>query len=844
VTKKVDFDGTHLIISFSTNDRNDFADMLDSVKTNVSGRWFDKDNRVWKAPYSKKSIEFLKGMEFDFSERVEVRKKKSKKEKQRLLDIEQEIQAAYKSVVIDEWKLDKRIRNFQKEAVQFMEWRKGRAIVADEMGCIDGEAVISINRGGNGKKVKIKDAYARFKGISCRHNWDKEIKTYCRCLKEDLGIFGLNEVVDILYKGKREIIEIVLQSGKVLKLTPDHEVLGVGGQWKRIDSFSVGDSIVVNGGVVCKQCSGGENIITYKYSKFIGYCKPCMYKCLRTHKNDIEGIKKIKRKDGYVYLVGKGVRFHKRKGTSGVLEHVFIMENYLGRDIDFSKEEIHHINEIKDDNRIENLRVVSKSEHKHEHKAYARFGNFRHNNGNEIVIVPKEDVILEIRVRNEFIDVYDLVMDDPYRNFVVNGIVVHNCGKTCESLNYVRLHDEFKKILIVCPATLKINWSREIFTWTGCRDVHVFQGRTQTYIDCDRYRFFIINYDILQNWVDFILKLNFDIVIADEAHYLGNSKAIRTVSFREMCEKIDKVLFLSGTPIKNRPAEFYTMLSMVAPDVFSDQTAFLFRYCGPQHNGFGYSFKGATHQKELRELILPYMIRREKSEVLTELPGKIKNVIYLSSTAAEYKKYTNAVKNFKDILGYSSKNKLELQNNIEAVKQAAYEAKKSSVYKWIDDFLMSDQKLVVFAYHRKAIDELYEKYRDIAVRVYGGVSMQDRQKSIDSFQEKEEVKMFICQIKAAEGFNLTAASNVAILEFTWVPADHEQAVDRCDRIGQKFSVNVYYLIAENTIEDKLVKMLQKKKRIVSGLINGEEEDFISEEEIMKGVLEELVSGSK
>mgnify|MGYP001353069596 FL=1 len=158
---------------------------------------------------------------------------------------------------------------------------------------------------------------------------------------------------------------------------------------------------------------------------------------------------------------------------------------------------------------------------------------------------------------------------------------------------------------------------------------------------------------------------------------------------------------------------------------------------------------------------------------------------------------------------------------VEVLKQVAVKGKLNQVKEWIRDFLATDGKLVVFAIHRFVIDELMKEFKDIAVKVDGSVTGANRDKAVQAFQNDDNIRLFIGNINAAGvGLTLTAASSVAFIELPWSPALLDQAEDRCHRIGQKDTVNIYYLLGVDTIEERIVKMLDSKRKILDTVLDG------------------------
>jgi SWI/SNF-related matrix-associated actin-dependent regulator 1 of chromatin subfamily A len=255
--------------------------------------------------------------------------------------------------------------------------------------------------------------------------------------------------------------------------------------------------------------------------------------------------------------------------------------------------------------------------------------------------------------------------------------------------------------------------------------------------------------------------------------------------------------------------------------MFPNYIEYAQRYCDAKHNGFGWDFSGASNIEELHNKIHNrIMIRRVKKDVLKDLPDKIRSYIPIEINNSN--DYKNAESEFSEFAKYVNRShKVEIQNKTESLKQIAVDGKMEQSVQWIKDFLESDQKLVVFAWHKKVIDILMEIFKNVAVKVDGSITGDERQKAVDSFQNNPNIRLFIGNIKAAGvGITLTAASNVAFLELPWSPGDLDQAEDRCHRIGAKDTVNVYYLLAEGTIEEHIARMIDQKRKVVEGILDG------------------------
>ena len=403
-------------------------------------------------------------------------------------------------------------------------------------------------------------------------------------------------------------------------------------------------------------------------------------------------------------------------------------------------------------------------------------------------------------------------------------------GKTVQAIAWLQMHPEIERILIIVPASLKLNWKREIEAWMTNPDVEVVGG-TKPYAPSSN--IVIINYDILSAWLGTLIAWKPAAIVADEVQYVKSNKAQRTKAIKKLAKVTNHFIALSGTPIVNRPIEFFNAIQMIDPKLFPNYWQFTDRYCGRKHTGFGWNVNGASNTKELHETLkATIMIRRMKSEVLKELPDKTYSFFPLEMTTDGYKEYKSAETN---LLSWIKENKgresAERASNavvlaeIEVLKQLAVRAKMDHAIDWIEDFLDTGEKLVVFATHKFVIEQIMLHFGRKAVKIDGSVSGVHRQLAVDKFQNDAETRLFVGNIQAAGvGITLTAGSNVAFLELPWTPGALVQAEDRCHRIGQKNSVNIYYLLAENTIEERIAKLLDEKKEVLSRVLDGEEPD--------------------
>jgi SWI/SNF-related matrix-associated actin-dependent regulator of chromatin subfamily A-like protein 1 len=423
-------------------------------------------------------------------------------------------------------------------------------------------------------------------------------------------------------------------------------------------------------------------------------------------------------------------------------------------------------------------------------------------------------------------------------------------GKTIQALAWLQLHPDLRPAIIVVPASLKLNWAKETSIWMSNPNIEILSGTRPWKIAGD---IVIINYDILRDWIYPLQKIKAQVLITDECHLYKSNSAQRTKAVKRIAKGINHVIALSGTPIVNRPIEVFNALKIIDPNLFPDYWYFVKHFCNAKHNGFGWDFSGASHTDELHNLLTStVMIRRLKKDVLPELPSKAFSFVPIQ--LHNPKEYEAAERDF---IGYITETKgkvvadrmsnAEVLSQIEVLKQLAVKEKLPEAIEWIENFLESGEKLVVFANHRFVIDTLMEKFSHIdktrklidrVVKIDGSVSLTERQKAVSTFQTNPDCRLFIGNIKAAGvGITLTASSNVAFLELPWTPGDLTQAEDRCHRIGQKDSVNIHYLLAVDTIEEKIAKLLDNKRKVLDAVLDGKETE---QESLLSELLKEYI----
>ena len=430
----------------------------------------------------------------------------------------------------------------------------------------------------------------------------------------------------------------------------------------------------------------------------------------------------------------------------------------------------------------------------------------------------------------------------PWGRFQVHGVrfldrmngsalLADSCGlgKSWQTIGFLRLRPELRPALIICPSGVKYAWKQQLMEHSSL-ECEVAESKRPYPL---RGNIWVINYDILHDWAPWFLKQGIAQVVCDEAHRIGNLSAKRTIAARAIAKKAQRFIALSGTPVRNRPYEFFSMLNLIAPQVFPSIREYAYAYCGPRRVLGHWVFDGATRLEELHEKIKPFMLRRLKSEVMTELPVTNRQMIPVQIHMKEYIKARN------DFIAWLLQNKgadaarraqsAEKIVRMGHLKRLAAFGKLKAIKTWIEDFFLDnpDQKLLVFSVHREMTFNLEREFPN-ALKIIGGMTAAQKFQIVNEYQTNPEKSLLLGNIQAAgEGTTLTAGSTMAFTELSWVPAEHEQAEGRQNRIGQKSEhLDAFYFVATGTIEEDIVDILQSKSSVIGQIVDGRPEEHV------------------
>lgn len=421
-------------------------------------------------------------------------------------------------------------------------------------------------------------------------------------------------------------------------------------------------------------------------------------------------------------------------------------------------------------------------------------------------------------------------------------------GKTLISLSAVIGVNAFP-CLVIAPSSTKVNWQREWEKFSNVKAM-ILDSKNKdvwhNYFNMGVADVFITNYESLKKFfVDYMppkgkLRRSIDIrmnekinlfksVIVDESHRCKDTSTQQSKLTLRICQGKEYVYLLTGTPVVNKPIDLFPQLAIMNQHgKFGGRKGFLMRYCQGGN--------GAANLQELNyKLNLHCFFRREKKEVAKDLPEKQRQTILCDiTTRNEYNKAFNEFEAYLKESGCSDvdiarKMRGEIMVKMGALKRISALGKLNEVSEFIHEVNDSGEKLIVFCVLHAIVDELKKEFPH-AVTVTGRDSMDQKQQSIDSFQKDPNIKLIICNIKAAGvGITLTASSRVAFVEYPWTYADCVQCEDRAHRIGQKNNVMCTYFLGNKTIDEDLYKMIQNKRHTantITGATDKMEMNFV------------------
>lgn len=436
------------------------------------------------------------------------------------------------------------------------------------------------------------------------------------------------------------------------------------------------------------------------------------------------------------------------------------------------------------------------------------------------------------------------------------GLIAYDMGlgKSFIALNRAEI-SEYKKVLIICPAQLKTNWAREIKKLTG-KDCNFLAGSIPTDLDVkslleQRYKYNIINYDIIGKaikdkdggnktmlWVEIINLWQPDLVIMDEIHYIKNMESQRSIGVRAL--EIKRVIELSGTPLVNRIKELFPALNVISPTDFHNSNAFYAQFLSSD----GKSVKNLRH---LQEVLTGYMIRRQKKDVINDLPP-ITRIDWNAEQSEQGKKL------YKEILAglYTSLRNPKYQRDVSGILAEITRLKQNTsadkvratvdlAYLIQEEKEESESKTLIFSQFVETCREIAFTLGPDCLCITGEDSNEARYEAMDKFQKEDKYKFFVLSTKVgSEGITLTKAHNIIFNDLMWTPKDHMQAEARAyGRLNDMHGATSYYVIIPNTIDEWIYELIKKKLRLIEAVIDGTQNVAKENESIIGELINKL-----
>ncbi|KAH9766625.1 Chromatin remodeling factor18 [Citrus sinensis] len=399
-------------------------------------------------------------------------------------------------------------------------------------------------------------------------------------------------------------------------------------------------------------------------------------------------------------------------------------------------------------------------------------------------------------------------------------------ARWCKAIAVATCFRDVWPVLILTPSSLRLHWAAMIQQWLNIPPSEIVVVLSQlggsnrsgfTIVSSNTKRnipldglFNIISYDVVLKLQNILMSSNFKIVIADESHFLKNAQAKRTAATLPIIKKAQYALLLSGTPALSRPIELFKQLEALYPDVYKNVHEYGNRYC--KGGVFGI-YQGASNHEELHNLMkATVMIRRLKKDVLAQLPVKRRQQVFLDVAEKDMRQIYALFRELEVVKG-----KIKACKSEEEVQSLKF-TEKNLINKIYTD--SAEAKIpAVLDY----LETVIEKKKVHCIRIDGGTPPASRQALVTEFQEKDDVKAAVLSMKAGGvGLTLTAASTVIFAELSWTPGDLIQAEDRAHRIGQVSSVNVYYLLANDTVDDIIWDVVRSKLENLGQVLDGHE----------------------
>lgn len=462
--------------------------------------------------------------------------------------------------------------------------------------------------------------------------------------------------------------------------------------------------------------------------------------------------------------------------------------------------------------------------------------------GIEGALTPEEEQVCENLLNMKEMPVYDLPakFEGIPRDYQVTGYqwlrFLHEnrfgacladdmgLGKTLQTIMFLEsVIDQVDRVLIVCPVSILLNWKNEVEKFSTL-DVDIYYGEGRV-LDPTK-KITLTSYGVMkkESYTTFQDTM-LDILIMDEVQHLKNIRSQGATAARNLNSKFR--ICLTGTPVENDLSEFYNIMDLSIPGIWGDLT--LFR-----------SSSSKKSRLLARQTVRPFILRRTKDQVLTELPEKVENHVYLNFKDDEKENYLNTLSQIRQKITsvQTGRKYSEILKSLLKLRQLCLWQNNKTLQSTKIDFLMENleqlmeegHKVLVFSQFTTYLDHIQNKIRErswVFARIDGSQSMKKRQSEVERFQDGD-AQVFLISLKAGGvGLNLTAASYIFLMDPWWNPAVENQAIDRAHRIGQENKLTVYRPIIKDSVEEKVIVLQNAKKELFKDLMNSDDESFFS-----------------
>lgn len=410
---------------------------------------------------------------------------------------------------------------------------------------------------------------------------------------------------------------------------------------------------------------------------------------------------------------------------------------------------------------------------------------------------------------------YNIVMNNPERAAMLCD--PPGAGKTPQAIELLKKLQS-QKTLIICPASMKETWRREVINWTNgdlkCQVLNKMSDEINP--KCNA---LILSFALAARIPEKICRYHYDLLIVDESHYLKNaSSQVSRIVLVMIWASCRYRLLMTGTPLPNgRAIEAYTTFSRCNFADFGSWDRFKGEYCIAEQTPWGLLYNKSKNLKQLRDKADYFLIRRSKEQVLNELPGLVRQNIYIKIPELQLSQAQEGID--VDAIVNAVQNNVPLDNeHITTVRRKIGMLKAPYILEHILETLEEVSQVVVFLHHKDLFTWLSSCLTEkniTHVQISGLTPPSERVEAVDIFQSGK-ARVFLASIKAANtGLTLTSASTLIMAEYDWVPSSNEQAEGRIYRISQDEICRVRYLVAAESLDEKILKVVQGKQKQIA-----------------------------